>query len=152
MADQDWANLVGRFMLASGDIESTCTYSIKFLSRDGIGDVAADLPLERRITILCEILARREDDDSAHLLAHVKKLRTFLKKRNLLAHNGLSFTVKKNGGRLEFSYHISSSKNQGFKLTYSEMEKLTLDVEFLQQAFTMTCASLWAEVVDNEQF
>lgn len=149
MGNQNWANLVGRFMLAAGDIESTCTYSIMFLSRDGIGGVAADLPLDKRITILSEILARRSDEDSASLLSHVTKLRTFLKRRNILAHNGLSFTLKKNGERLEFHYHITSAKDQKFKLTYKAMEALTEEMENLQRDFTMVCASLWAEVVDD---
>jgi len=149
MANQDWANLVGRFMLASGDIESACTYSIEFLSKDGIGSVAADLTLDKRIIILCGILARRSDEDSALLLALTKKLKTFLKRRNILAHNGLSFTVENKGSRLEFHYHIASAKDQKIKLTYSAMEKLTEEMEDLQRDFTMVCASLWAEVVDE---
>lgn len=143
MAEQDWANLVGRFMLAFGEIEYTCATNIEFLSQDGIGDFAATLSIEKRIEILKTMLVRREDDESADLLKELVKVNSYINRRNLVAHNGLSFTVKPNGQRIEFHYHIRSKRDGKKRLTYPEMQKLTEEAEQLCHRFNVASLELW---------
>jgi hypothetical protein len=143
MAEQDWPNLVGRFMLAFGEIEHVCTISIEIISQDGIGDIASTLPIEKRIDILKAILSKREDGESAELLSELGGVKTYIKRRNLIAHNGLSFFVKQNGKRIEFHYHIQSKRDKKFTLNYEQMEALTIETEQLKHRFNAAALDLW---------
>ena len=143
MADQDWANLVGRFMLAFGEIEYTCSSIIEHLSQDGIGEFAATLPIEKRIEVLSAMLKKRDDDESADLLKELAKVKSYISRRNLIAHNGLSFTVVPNGKRIEFRYHIQSKRDNKNRLTYKQMESLTVEAEQLCHRFNVATLELW---------
>lgn len=143
MADPDWPNLVGRFMLAFGEIEYTCASNIEFLSQDGIGEFAATLPIEKRIEVLKAMLSRRDDGESADLLEELRKVSSYITRRNLIAHNGLSFTVKPNGKRIEFHYHIQSKRDAKKRLTYQEMAQLTEEAEKLCHRFNVASLELW---------
>lgn len=151
MTDHDWPNLVGRFILAFGEIEDLCTTSIRMISVDGIGGVAATLPLESRIQLLHTILDGRSDSESRELSSALKRVKSYLTHRNLVAHNGLGMKVVHNGNKILLHFHIQSSRNADKMLSYEQMERLTSEVEHLRHELSQVALDLWQLVHPSDE-
>jgi hypothetical protein len=125
--DDDWDRLVGRFVLAFGEIENIVTFALKALPADPIGDVAAELPFAQRMDLLAAVLAPHTTGPRADLLTALKEARAYARKRNVVAHNGISYSffVDEDGGNVRIASSIRSARgNKIHEIQHAEMVRL----------------------------
>lgn len=145
MKEDDWDRLVGRFVIAFGDIENLVTSSLSFFAKDPIGKAAADLPLAQRMDLLEAVLSPRETEARAELLESVQAIRRYSKKRNIVAHNGLTFSFFHGEGEgLRIVTSIRSSRGRKpHEISHREMVLLVKAITSLalelSNAFVAVC-------------
>ncbi|WP_447735246.1 hypothetical protein [Rhodanobacter soli] len=133
---EDWEIQVGRFVLAFGDIEHTITLCLRTIPRDEIGEASAKLPLQARLELLDELLAKSEGDLRSKLSSTIKRVRKFVARRNLVAHNGLQFQVYKSGDSLRIIPAIVSSRDSSKLLAFPGLVELADDTKNLSVDLT----------------
>lgn len=131
---EDWEIQVGRFVLAFGDIEHTITLCLNAIPKDQIGKASAKLPLQARLELLDELLAKSEGDLRTKLASAIKRVRNFIARRNLVAHNGLQFQVYKKGDSLRIIPAIVSSRDSSKLLAFHGLVDLANDTKNLSVA------------------
>ncbi|GHA75026.1 hypothetical protein [Cognatilysobacter bugurensis] len=142
-----WDRLVGRFVLAFGDIENVVTSCLRLLPQDPIGRTASELHLAQRISLLEEILSPRRTAARSNLLDAVKAVRRYSSKRNIVAHNGLSFRFERDGQGLAVESAIRSTRGDRFhEVSHREMIDLVEEVMSISAALN----NAFLEVVDDE--
>lgn len=145
MKHDDWDRLVGRFVIAFGEIENLISMSLTMFAQDPIGPAACELPLAQRIALLEGVLSPRATEARAELLESVKAIRDYTSKRNIVAHNGVTFSFAH--GKGEGTWMVSSIRSSRGKqmkeISHREMvllvkaiSSLTLE---LSHAFVAVC-------------
>lgn len=133
-ARKDWAILVGRLVLAFGDIENLTMLAISRISADSILDTARSLLLGKRIELIQEILVDKSAISESARSDFIKELTTLkglLDKRNLIVHNPLVLQMYQDDRTGEWVAQgaIASLRNEEKKISVEELSALVERVE-----------------------
>ena len=129
-----WEMLVGRFMLAFGDIENATLLALERISSDSIMRTARSLLLAKRIELLTEILEAKEGISAsarADFIETLARVKSLADKRNLIAHNPLILEFYEHGhtGELVSQGVIASTRNENKRINIGTMQKLVQQLE-----------------------
>lgn len=131
-----WATQVGRFVLAFGSIEHTSLACLDSIPRDAMSRTLEALPLGVRLDLLIEILEGRTGQKGAPLLGIVLRAKSYLTRRNLIAHNSVWYSFARDGDKMSFTQELISSRDVKKRLSLLELTQLADEVEALARAFT----------------
>lgn len=141
---EEWAMLIGHFMLAFGDIEHLITLAIEFGATDQIMGVIRQLQLSKRIELCKEMLEGKDtltDDVRNPFLDSLAQAKKLTEKRNLIAHNSvrLQFRICEATNEYIGEGVIASSRNEKASISLRSMTDLARQ--------TLDCSALM-----NQQF
>lgn len=135
-ARNKWGRLVGRFILAFGDIESITYLCIAKIPSERIFESASKLFFGKRVELILELLQSKKEvtGRTRELLSTALNKSVKLSiKRNILAHSPIYMNIyeQEHTGELDFQEVIMSLRNQEESITYQELETLVEQAEAL---------------------
>ena len=135
-ARNKWGRLVGRFILAFGDIESITYLCIAKISSERKFKSASKQFFGKRVDFILELLQSEKEVTGRtreFLSTALKKSVELSKKRNILAHSPIHMRIyeQEHTGDLDFQEVIMSLRNQEESITYQGLEKLVEQAEAL---------------------
>jgi hypothetical protein len=145
-----WAEYIGKTMLCFGDIEFITFECLINFSRDNIFQSTSKMNLNPRIDLIINIIKSRfNDDESSELIMLLKETKNLADKRNLIAHNPLSFDIYEDemGKISEFTEVINSLKNYDNKISFNELVLFYESTLALSKKLTNEYHSLYNKLV-----
>jgi hypothetical protein len=126
---EEWAMLIGIFMLEFGDIEHLVTLAIEFSTTEAVMKTVRQLQLSKRIELCKELLEANDtltDEVRNPFLDDLKLAKKLSEKRNLIAHNPvrLTFRQREDNDELVAEGIISSPRNDKIEVTLEAMRHL----------------------------
>jgi len=130
---KNWVTLIGRFMVAFGDIENITLLALERISSESLMRTARSLQLTKRIELLSEILGSKEsisDEARANFIKSLAGAKKLSEMRNIIAHNPLLLTVHLDSpGELIAGHEIVSARNEDSRITAKRMQELVEQAE-----------------------
>ena len=130
---EEWQKLIGRAIIASGEIELVTYKCLTFLPTENIFEVVADLPFSKRIDLICRLiedkpLSKELRDNFLKLLNEGKEMAVT---RNLIAHNPMQISVFENEitGDMRAMPEIVARRKNKKLIRIKDMRKFTSEVE-----------------------
>jgi hypothetical protein len=149
--EHDWDRLVGQFVLAFGTIENVATSALRLLPADPIGETASELLLKQRLDLLEELLSPRSTAARSAFLDSLSAVKRYVKRRNVVAHNGVSFGIYKDGDRIAMTSSIRSSRGkQTHEVSHREMIELVKEVNALAAGVSSAYLDVLRDELDPE--
>ncbi len=145
-----WAEYIGKTMLCFGDIEFITFECLINFSRDNIFQSTSKMNLNPRIDLIINIIQSRfTQDESAELIKLLKEAKELAEKRNLIAHNPLSFEIYEDemGKISEFKEVINSLKNYDKKMSFNELIQFYESTLALSKKLTDEYRNLYNKLV-----
>lgn len=127
VAENDWANLIGHFMLDYANIEDCIHRVIKFHIRQTLIDeshLIDKFPIKLSLfkTIMIEQFV--DHKSKSHFESVVKKITELNSTRNVIAHNPLSYHFVEKDGNMEFvGFGISGKKANSCPMDLERFKK-----------------------------
>lgn len=135
-ARQKWAEMVGRFILAFGDIENITYICLSRLPKDSIYKSVSKLRFAQRVDLLLEIL--RGQDGLAQTLVEqfanqLEDAKTLAKVRNTVAHSPLMCVIYEHPTEewRHIEYRVANSMNEDKYVTLESLADTTKQTEKL---------------------
>ena len=127
IAEEKWANLIGRFMLDFASIEDIVhRVIIQYLKETLITEQQLNDTFKSRLDLFHQILIKRfsEGLDKSELNNAINKIHDLYPTRNLIAHNSLSYTFGEDqNGDFQFrGFEITAKKKSTIFTTYEQLE------------------------------
>lgn len=145
---EEWQNLIGRAIIASGDIELASYKCLTYLPSDDIFEIVADLPFAKRVDLICKIIEEKPlpDDLRADFLQLLSKAKKSAETRNLIAHNPVQISVYKHekSGDVFLRPEIQAIRKKNKVMTLTDMRKFTAEVEELSMDIHAVMGQLFA--------
>lgn len=136
----EWAQAVGRVLLAFGGIEHVTVMCLQQVTQYNDAKPLAELPFVRKVKILLEDLKSRPGVPFSALIEHLQDARELAKKRNLIVHNPLVLQVyEKEGGYA--CQEVISALHKSEVVTLEELRDLVDKIETLAADLYRTITS-----------
>jgi hypothetical protein len=138
-----WAPVIGRYMIAFGEIESSVNELLRNIIPEGAMKVVVGLQLGQRIKLLREGLPDWKDlsDVNQSVVAqNLEEAAGLMGTRNLIAHNPLILSLFTQDGKPKRSREeeeVIWSEHSGKAITFAELRKLTARAELVANALLM---------------
>ena len=136
-------------MLAFGDFENTTIHCLTTLTSDSLSDIPKRLELGLRLDLIASTLGNREEQGLAEIAECAVRIKRYLKRRHLIAHNSVqfSFFVASDNGSVRITNEIVSSRDSRVKMGLAELRTVANEVEALAHLFSV----LWLEAVQEHR-
>jgi len=144
----EWHSLIGRSIVACGDIELVSYKCLTYLPSEDIIEIVADLAFTKRIDLICKLIEDKPipqeiKSDFIDLLAKAKKT---AETRNIIAHNPLQVSVYEHekSGDLFVCPEIQTIRKKNKILRLQDMREFTAKVEELSSDLQAVVGQVFA--------
>lgn len=131
----EWHGLIGRAIVACGDIELVTYKCLTYLPTEHIFEVVADLPFSKRIDLICKLIEDKPlpDELRTDFLQLLTKSKKTAETRNIIAHNPLQVSVYEHEktGDIFVRPEIQTIRKKQKILRLNDMRRFTAEVEEL---------------------
>jgi hypothetical protein len=130
-----WRELVGRAILAFGEIEVISYRLLVGLPSERIFESVAHLPFARRVNLILQLLAAKPGKGRPELVKLLKEAKRLAETRNLVAHNPMAVGVYRDEAKDGFFLRSEVRhflKERGPVLDRAAMDQFTRKVEELR--------------------
>ncbi len=132
---QEWQQLVGKSIIAFGDIELVTYNCLTYLPSEHIFEVVSDLSFAKRIELISRIIESKDipanlRDNFLELLAKAKEKAQV---RNIIAHNPVQMSIYEHQktGEILFQPEIAKIKKGNKVITIKDLQRFAEEVEEL---------------------
>ena len=129
-----WGGLVGRFVLAFGDIENVTYLALSQLPRDSIFKSTSTLGFGKRVDLVIEIVRDHPEVSAftrALFIRHLKEAKVLSDTRNTLAHSPLVLSLYRHPEWTHAELGIGTVRNSDKPVTLQVLRSKTREVEAL---------------------
>ena len=154
MKQEEWENLVGKFILSFASVEHNSYQIMYMLLKDSIFDDLKELGFQKRIDISIKLIQETEVINSEwkdRFVSNLKKARSNIVHRNLIAHNPMfiDFYHCETSDEFKIIPKIMSVKKQDKFILFDHLAKLVSEMKEITMQLS-ACMSMLAGSLPDE--